>query len=76
MRSHGAWQMAATGLPAREGLHEIHRLLLDAQQIRIDLSARQDDGVIVGSVRLIEDAVHCNGLAPVLLVPPLDLAAL
>src|ERR1700742_2924525 len=55
-------------------LDELERLGLDPQQVWIDLTARKDDRVVVAGRDLVERLVDLHGVAPILLVPTLDLA--
>src|SRR5262245_8471256 len=71
------WRVAHGGdqlLLLVEGLDEVERLRVDAQEIGVDLPARQHDGVVLVGLDLVELAVDLHGPAPVLHVPALDLA--
>src|ERR1700744_1211077 len=57
-------------------LYQLEGFGLDAQEIWVDLAARQDDGVVIGSGNLIERLVDLYGTTPILLVPPFDFAGL
>jgi hypothetical protein len=50
-------------------LDEFKRLRLDPQQIRIYLTAWQDDGIVVLRRHLIEDLVDLHRSTPILFVP-------
>ena len=57
-----------------ERLDQRQRILVGAQQIRVDLPARQHDGVVIGGLRRTQRLVDLHRPAPILLVPALDLA--
>jgi hypothetical protein len=64
-------------LPAsKKRAHEVDRRRLEAQLVRIDLPARQDEAVVVLRTRLAELDVDLDLVAPVLLLPAADRAAL
>lgn len=69
--AHGGDRLA--GIEKR--LDERQRVLVDAQQIRIDLPAGQHDSVVIVGLRARERLVDLHRAAPVLLVPAFDLAA-
>ena len=62
-------------LGVEDVLDEFKRLGLDAKQVGIDLAPRQNDGVVIRCLRVVERLVDLDRPAPVLLVPALDLAA-
>src|SRR5262245_26309230 len=57
-----------------ERANELQRSLVDAQDIRIDLPARQDNGVVVFGARAAEGYVDFHGPTPVLQLPAADFA--
>src|SRR5690606_16343098 len=56
-----------------EGAYELQRLLIDAQQVRIDLTTRQHDRVILLDVDFLERLVDGDAFAPVLVLPTANL---
>src|SRR5690606_24987457 len=57
-----------------EALDEIDGLRLDTQQVRIDLSAGKNDGIVVVSGDAIEGFIHWDRTAPIILVPARNMA--
>src|SRR4051794_32474127 len=55
---------------------DLNRLRLKAQLVGVDLTARQHQRVVVGDVDHFEVLVHRGGLAPIGLIPAVDLSAL
>jgi len=53
---------------------EGYGVLVGAELIGVDLAAREDEGVVVGGLDLVDEMVDFDGLAPVGVVPALDLA--
>ena len=77
MRVHGAWQMAATGLPVLANSRtKLTADLSIAEFVRVHYAARENESVVVGGIRVGDQAVDLDCGAPVRLVPALDLALL
>src|SRR3954447_25421287 len=55
---------------------DFNRLWFEAQLVGVDLTARQHQRVVVGDIHLLKILVDRNGLAPIGLVPAVDLPAL
>src|SRR3954464_1891290 len=55
---------------------DLNRLWLKAQLVGVDLTARQHQRVVVGDVDHFAVLVHRGGLAPIGLIPAVDLSAL
>ena len=71
---HGPWQIAATGLPVvAEGANEIDRFLLEAQFVRIDHAARQNQRVEIAPPSPCPAAGPPAPSGPVAAFPALDL---
>src|SRR3546814_9314446 len=59
-----------------EGAHEGHCPLVGAQDVGIDLAARQHQRVVAGNIDLVDRLVDRDGITPVALFPTADLASL
>jgi hypothetical protein len=61
-------------LGVKNVLDELQRPGFDTQQVRVNLAARQNDGVIVGRRDLIDRPVDLHRSAPVFFIPTPDFA--
>ena len=69
--------MAPTGLPLLEERgHEAHRVPVRPQDVRVDHAARQDEPVVLRRVGVLHGRVDRERVGLVVVVEPLDLAAL
>ena len=59
-----------------EGANDLDGLRLGAQLVRIDLAAGQHERVVFRRVHIVDVLVDGHGLAPIRLVPAIDLAGL
>lgn len=59
-----------------EVAHDLHRILVVAQDVGVDLAARQHEGIEFLGLDVFGLQIDRDGVAPVLLVPALDLARL
>jgi hypothetical protein len=57
-----------------ELLDEGYGVLVGAEVVGVDLAAGEDEGVVVGGFDFVDEMVDFDGLAPVGVVPALDLA--
>jgi len=58
-----------------ELLDEGDGVFVGAELVGVDLAAREDEGIVVGGVDFVDEMIDFDGLAPVGLVPALDLPA-
>ena len=58
-----------------ELLDEGYGVSVGAELVGVDLAAGEDEGVVVGRVDFVDEMIDFDGLAPVGLVPALDLPA-
>ena len=57
-----------------ELLDEGYGVFVGAELVGVDLAAGEDEGVVVGGFDVVDEVIDFDGLAPVGLVPALDLA--
>jgi hypothetical protein len=61
INSQGAWQDRRVYLLLIEKvLEQLEGLVIDSQQVGIDLPAGQDDGVVIGSLHLVDGLVDLH----------------